>query len=180
MADKIGENADAHAIEQPPLALMGGVQHRAMKARAGEAGQNAKVRVEIGEQHGDEANARRQRGQFVDDLLRVGRQRQREFDEFDPGRGGGLYRRARMGNVVRQFDHRADGTPAVDGGDDAGDIAERQGAQRPARRILAVHDVGAPLDGDFRLGAGKDAGQHRSHRLRSWKREKGRVYCRRA
>jgi len=83
-----------------------------------------------------------------------------------------------MGDVVRQLDNRADGTPAVDGGDDAGDIAERQGAQRPARGILAVHDVGAPLDGDFRLGADRTLVNIEVIACAPGSGKKVRVYCR--
>ena len=162
-ADEIGQRADAHIVEQSALALMRGVQHRAMKAGAGERLKSVEIGAEIGEEHGDELRFRGQRRQRLDDLVGVGRRRQGEFHVIDAGRDDLFKVAQRMRDVVRQFDDGADRTAAVDEGDDVGDVSSGRAPSAPREGVLAVDDVGAAREGDLRLGAGENAGQHQGH-----------------
>ena len=161
--DEFAEPADADIIEQPRPSLMRRVEHRAVKPGVRQERQHFEVGTEIGEEHGDETDSRAERRELVDDLAHVGRHRQREFYEVHAGCRRRLDRRAGLRNVVRQLDNGADRAPLRDERDDAGDLVERQRAQRAAPCVLAVYDVRSASDGGFGLRAREHAGEHQGH-----------------
>ena len=100
---------------------MRGIQHRAMKAGAGQRLESVELGAEIGEEDGDELCFCGQRRQRLDDLDGVGRRRQGEFHIIDACRDDLFKVAQRMRDVVRQLDDGADRPPAVDEGDDLSD-----------------------------------------------------------
>ena len=154
-------------IEQPPLRLVRGIDHRSVEAVLGEDRQEFEIRREIREQDGNQFRPRGKRRERRRTRRDISRRKEADLHEVHAGRGNllglgpygfGLHRQVaadRAGGAA-SGDQRHGLTDGV-----RGDRAERAGL-----RILQVDDVDAAGNRDLRLRDTGDAGQHFGHFFR--------------